>query len=209
MGHKIQYKLNQGDVLKYQKEVTLLLQEADGTASKGTLLEDMVETVVSDLADGTWKVRLNSRMKEVKGALDHDGPAERETLLTIDSKGTILEVSPETALPSVPTFPAEALEEDQAWTALSPTPGSEQPLQLSCYVEEYKQVADDLQAQIVTTGRSRSEEEACTVETQSSLLFSVTHGHQIESATVVKMNWDDGRTSHTVVEVKLAERSSG
>jgi len=206
--HRIQYKLSQGDVLTYEKELTQLVQRPDGSRLEGAALEELVQEVVSQ-QDGVSTVLLTARTLTSRGPLAADNPADsttRKRLIKIDSQGSLLDRGAGMALPQIPAFPQDELSVGQAWHAVAPAPDTGVMLQVQSGLEAFEQRGDEVLAQVVTVGETSNEDQGYEVETQAAVSFSVTHGHQVSSTTVIRQNWQDGRVGHTVFELRLKSR---
>jgi hypothetical protein len=208
--HRIEYKFALGDVLSYQKEVTLLLQEPDGKQFKGIMTEEMIQEVIEDHG-GWWTVALKMKTLTSSGSLCADIPEElihRSTIMQMDLRGSLLDTGqggPQP--PRVPAFPLEEVGAGQSWLATAQGPDDSEPLEIQFFLERFEENEDETVAHLVTLAKSENPKEDYVSETQGTVAFSVTHGHQVSSTSVVKLTWGNGRVSHTVIELKLTSRT--
>lgn len=206
--HRIRYLYEEGDVLTYIKDISLLSEEPDGSRLDGTAQEEMIQKVVAQEGNIST-IHLSMKTLESQGPLAGHIPEElleRETMMKMDDRGSLLEMSAGVVPPQVPAFPLDELSASQTWVATVPAPGSGQPFQVQYALESFAEEDGEVLAQLVTVGTFRNGEEDYDVETQSSTTFSITYGHQISSTSVVKMVWSNGRISHTVIELDLESR---
>jgi hypothetical protein len=206
--HLIRYKFSQGDVLTYDQEVTLLLEEPDGSKFDGVTKEESVQTVIED-HDGWWSIQLTLTRLSSSGPLCGEIPEQlqnRSTVMRMDSRGSLLDIGSGGPPPRVPGFPIEAVSPGQSWVATATGPDGGEPMEIEFYLERIEQRGDEEVAHLVTLAKS-AHPDGYTSETQGTVAFSLTHGHQISSTTVVKLTWENGRVSHSVLELKLRSRS--
>ena len=213
MQYRLEYKLSVGDILSYEKKVTLLLQEPDGSAHKGSMTEEMTQRVLED-HDGWWTIALDLKTVFSSGSLCNDIPEElknRSTVMQMDLRGTLLDTGQGGAQPPrVPAFPIEAVSAGHQWLAAAQNPDGEgEPLEIQFFLEKFEERGDEVIAHLVSSTTSEMPKENYVSETQGTTAFSVTHGHQVSSTTVVKLIWGSGRVSHSVVEMQITDRVSG
>jgi hypothetical protein len=207
--HEIRYKFGKGDVLTYDQEVTLLLEEPDGSKYDGILKEESIQSVIQD-HDGWWEILLTLTRLESSGPLCGELPEplkQRSTTMRMDARGSLLDIGTGAPAPRVPAFPLDAVSPGQSWLASAPSPDGGEPLSIEYYYERLEQIGDEEIAHLVTLARSASSE-GYSSEIQGTIAFSLTHGHQASSTTVVKLTWENGRVSHSVVELKLRNRTN-
>lgn len=208
MSHLIRYKLKQGDILTYDQEVTLVLEEPDGSKYNGVMREEYIQSVTQE-HDGWWSILLTINNLSSEGPLCLEVPEDLRTRhgeLSMDARGTLLDNGSGGPAPRVPAFPMEGVNPGQSWLAVAATPEGGQPLEIQYYLEKVENQVGEEVATMVTLANSTQPD--YTSETQASLRFSLSKGHQINSTTVTKLTWKDGRVSHSVVELKLRERTS-
>lgn len=207
MSHLIRYKLKQGDILTYDQEVTLVLEEPDGSKYNGIMREEYVQSVTQDHG-GWWDILLTISSLSSEGPLCQEIPEQLRTRngeLRMDARGTLLDNGSGGPAPRVPAFPVEGVNPGQSWLAVAATPEGDQPLEIQYYLERVDDEGGEEIATLVTLANSVQPD--YNSETQASLRFSLTKGHQINSTTVTKLTWKDGKISHSVVELKLRERT--
>jgi hypothetical protein len=211
VNHTLQYKFQKGEVLVYDKEVTLLLQEPDGKKLGGKTSEEMIQQISEDHS-GSWTILLKMKTLHSEGPLCEAIPQdlrERSVIMRMDYRGSLLDLGQSGPPPQVPAFPMEAVHEGQSWLATAPSPDGATPMEIHYHLERFEETEDDLIAHLVTVSQAAQPDQGYTSETQGSVQFSIRHGHQVGSTTVVQLTFEDGRVTHSVVELLLRSRTSG
>jgi hypothetical protein len=210
VSHLIRYKFRQGDVLTYEQETTLLLEEPDGAKYDGTTREKSVQSVTED-HDGWWTILLSITRLSSSGPLCENIPeqlCDRNVVMKMDSRGSLLDIGSGGPPPRVPAFPIEGVSPGQGWLATAATPDGGEPMGIEFYLERVDQVDGDEVAHLVTLANS-THPDGYTSQIQGTVAFSLTQGHQVSSTTVTKLVWQNGRVSHSVLELRLQSRTAG
>lgn len=211
MPHTLEYRYQPGETLVYAQTVTMILREPDDDEPLGGRAEIELVQHVGSVRDDGWSLDVQQRVTATEGLLaDHipDGLRDKQFRLTVDRRGTLLEV-PEGPPPArMPAFPEGPVDAGEAWSVReSGIPGSP-PLELQYLLERFEEAEGDVLAHLVSVGHTEGPDEGLTTHIQGSTVFSVATGCQVQSTTVVEMKWPAGRTMQILVENRLLDRQA-
>lgn len=204
MAYQIEYGYRAGDVLQHVQSVILVNQAPDQPKLGGNSEIQTTTRIVAE-SDGVLTVELQVQTLRSEGLLDQGGTVEAPPVtFTMDRSGAVLECS----MPGLPAqtqaFPKEKIEIGTTWQTFDAS-NPNQPLSTTYKLEAVEDNAGEQDAIVVSEGLGENTVEEHQTLIQARMCFSLTHGHQKNSTTVVKTVWRDGRTSDVVIENKLIQ----
>lgn len=206
MGHRIEYQYRAGDVIHQAHSVMMANKEGDGPTLGGATAGELISRVLQ-VKDGVYTVSLESRTLSGEGLLKENAGRHSQAVFTMDPSGAMLSCSN----PQVPLitqgFPKEEMEVGHTWKTMDLS-NPAQPMSTTYKLHSVENTPSGSVALIASEGFAENESDKSQTLIQSTQRFHLTLGHQLESTTVIKTVWKDGRTSDMVVESKLTKRSS-
>lgn len=206
MGYRIEYQYNAGDVIRQAHSVMMANKEPDGPTLGGSTSGEVVSRVLQ-VKDGIFTVSMESRTLSGEGLLKANAGLHSKAVFTMEPNGAMLSCSN----PQVPLvtqgFPKEEVEVGHTWKTMDLS-NPAQPMSTTYKLHSVENTPSGSVALIASEGFAENESEKSQTLIQSTQRFHLALGHQLESTTVIKTVYKDGRTSDMVVESKLTERSS-
>lgn len=207
MSHRLEYRYRVGDVLTHIQTVTMVSQGPQLPKMGGRTEIETVTRVTGDSGDA-YTLRLEMRMLKREGALDQGVPADlgEPVTMLVDRSGAMLSCDRPGLPTKVEAFPKLDVEAGTTWSSEDKAnPGG--PMSITYVVEAILPGPDGPRATIASQGGFQNIREGSKTTVQASQVFDLTLGYQVESTSVVRTVWEDGRTTDVVVENKLRERA--
>jgi len=204
MGEELLYKYWPDQILVYDQQLNMMLDDPEAGRSAGRAKIRMHLKVLEEHDDGSWTVEFWQDPLKMEGILQQHLPDEFSVgpvIFRMDRHGAILAIKEGAPLNRIALLPEHSIEKGDSWSSV------QGPIRTDFLLESFDFRNGSIVANIVSTSASESPEEGMSTTAESTILFSLTDGHHLESTTVIEMNWKNGRTVSMVVENRLAQSS--
>lgn len=200
MGEQLLYKYWPDQILVYDQQINMVLNDPEEGKSAGRAKARMHLKVLKEHDNGIWTIELRQDPLKMEGILQSHIPDEFSSIPVVfqmDSHGAIMAIKDGAPFSRIPLLPERPIEAGESWYSV-------QGLQRTDFIlESFNLQNGTIVASVASRSASKNPEEDMTTVTESTMLFSLTDGYQLESTTVIEMNWENGRTVEMVVENRL------
>jgi|GEM_PF-1715744 len=196
------YKYWPDQILVYDQQLNMVLNDPSEGRSAGRAKVRIHLKVLKEHTDGSWTVEYWQDPIKMEGILQQHIPDEFSAgpvIFQMDCHGAILAIKEGAALNRIALMPEHPVEAGESWSS------TQGPMRTDFYLDSFDLRNGSIVANIASAGASESPDEGLSTTTESTMLFSITDGYQIESTTVIEMKWKDGRNMSMVVENRLAQ----
>ena len=209
LSYRIEYGYRVGDVLRHIQTVTLVSQ-GPNQPKLGGRSEIETTTRVKGEQAGIFTIELEVRMLKREGILDQGVPAELggPVTYTMDRSGTMLSCDRAGLPMKIEAFPKQEIEVGTTWKSEDRS-NPAAPTMITSTVEAIEDGPEGARARIVSQSASDNHAEGMKTRVEASQVFHISRGYQVQSTSVVRMRWTDGRTTDIAVENRLAQHSRG
>lgn len=202
MGEQLLYKYWPDQILVYDQQINMVLNDPEAGKSAGRAKVRMHLKVLKEHDDGLWTIEFWQDPLKMEGILQShipDGFSGGPVVFQMDSHGAIMAIKDGAPFNRIPLLPEHSIEAGESWSSV------QGPLRTDFILESFDFRNGSIVANIASTSASESPEEEMSTTTESTMLFSLTDGYQLESTTIIEMKWKNGRTVAMVVENRLAQ----
>jgi len=200
MGEQLLYKYWPDQILVYDQQINMVLNDPEEGKSAGRAKARMHLKVLKEHDDGIWTIELRQDPLKMEGILQSHIPDEFSgipVVFQMDSHGVIMAIKDGAPFSRIPLLPERPIEAGESWYSV------QGPQRTDFILESFNFQNGSIVASVASRSASESPEEGMTTAAESTMLFSLTDGYQLESTTVIEMNWENGRTVEMVVENRL------
>lgn len=193
---RLEYQFGPAASLNYLRTMQM---ESDPPPLQGLVVTTQ-EWKLLEERDGLMVVSVLEEVRERLGPLTQDfqnPPAQRKVYL--DACGLMPKGNEEwAALSPFPMLCEDSIEENEEWTCSEGVPNSQEPLDITYVVEEFREEGEDLVARLRSQGASER------LEVQGRYAFSVSRGLLLHGQLKIINRLSEGQTVSLLVDLKLA-----